>query len=176
MVKRAFLIGFMGSGKTTIGRHLAKDLKWQFLDLDAYIEKEEGRTIREIFAQEGEAAFRRIETEALAKVAQMESVVIAAGGGTPCNERNIEIMRHSGATVYIKVAPEELAKRLYSARENRPLIAQKTDDELLDYIKAKLSEREPFYSRAHMIVDGAALPFSTYATLVTYFPEEELSE
>ncbi len=166
----------MGCGKTTIGRRLAADLNWQFLDLDEYIERSQGRTIKEIFAADGEPAFRQIETDALRQVADMPRVVIAAGGGTPCNDRNIDIMRHAGATIYINVAPEELAKRLYSARANRPLIAQKTDDELLDYIRQKLAEREPFYRRAHMIVDGAALPFTAYASLVNMFPEEELAD
>ncbi len=174
MINRVYLLGFMGSGKTTIGRQLSRDLQWKFIDLDDYIEQREGLSIKEIFAQKGEEGFRRIETQALTEIAHIDGAVIAAGGGTPCFGTNMDTMRASGLTIYINVAPADLASRLRKAKDNRPLIAQKTDDELLGYITQKLQEREPFYRRAHMAVDGQHVPFSTYAQLVRMFPESEL--
>ncbi len=172
MVNRVYLIGFMGSGKTTIGKFLAIELSWKFLDLDQYIEEKERRTITQIFAEDGESGFRKIETEALNDVANMGNVIIACGGGTPCFGNNVDVMRRSGLTIYLSVTPEELTNRLKFAKRKRPLIANKSNEELLSYIKEKIAEREPFYSKAHLTVDGVSTPFSAYAGIVESWDAE----
>lgn len=174
MVKRLFLVGYMGCGKTTIGKFVARDMQWKFIDMDAFFEKKHSCTISEYFAKHGENGFREAERKVVAELSTAEYAVIACGGGAPCFFDNMRIMNASGATIYINVAPEELANRLKLAKANRPLLAQKSDEELLAHITSQLAEREKFYRQAHMIVDGVALPMQAYRTLVEMFPEENL--
>ena len=174
MVKRVFLIGFMGGGKTTIGKFVAKDMGWQFIDMDSYIEECQRKTISSIFSEAGENGFRDIERKAVAELCEKENIIVATGGGAPCFFDNMEAMNRSGLTVYLNVDAPTLCNRLKNARAHRPLLADKTDDELLDYITQKLQEREPYYSKARMIVDGDKLPFSMYKNLIEYFPDDEI--
>ena len=111
-MERIFLIGFMGSGKTTLGKALAQKLGVDFIDLDLYIETRYHKTVREIFAESGEERFRQIEKSLLHEVADFENVIIAAGGGTPCFFDNIDYMNGHGTCVYLKASVEELCKRL----------------------------------------------------------------
>ncbi len=173
MISRIFLVGFMGCGKSTIGKHIAKDLGWNFIDMDNYFEQKHNCTISDFFAQHGEDEFRRAENGVLKELSTMCNTVIATGGGAPCFFDNMDIMRKAGLTIYINVDPTDLAKRLRNAKSNRPLIAQKTDDELLNYITTKVAEREPYYSKAHIVVDGEHLPFSAYRTLIEMYNESE---
>ena len=174
-VERVYLIGFMGSGKSTIGRFIGTDIGWKCIDMDHVFEKEHNCTISHFFETHGEQAFREEEGKILQKLSTEKNIIISTGGGTPCHNNNMEIMKSTGLTIYIQVDPEELKKRLSSAKETRPLLSAKKEDELLQYIKTKLSEREPFYNRAHMIVDGVALPFYSYKMLIELFPAEELN-
>lgn len=172
MVKRVFLVGFMGSGKSTIGKYIANDMKWEFIDMDNYFEKKHNCTIKEYFAQYGEDQFRVAENEVVKELSTAENAVIATGGGAPCYYDNMDIMNSAGATIYINVEPEDLANRLSKAKSKRPLLADKSDEELLDYIKSKLGEREEHYRKAKMVVDGEHMPFSAYITLIEMLPEE----
>ncbi|MCH5305109.1 MAG: shikimate kinase [Rikenella sp.] len=148
-----FLVGFMGCGKTTLGRPLAGKLGCRFVDLDRCIEEGEGRTIGEIFAAQGEAHFRTLEHTYLQQViAGNEDAVVATGGGTPCFYDNMALMNASGITVYLKFAPGRLAERLRTARTQRPLVAGKSPEELLAYIEATLAEREAYYGQANVVV------------------------
>lgn len=165
----------MGCGKSTIGKYVARDMGWEFIDMDSYFEAKHQCTIKEYFAQHGEDGFREAERAVVAELAQRTNVVVATGGGAPCFFNNMEVMNRAGLTIYINVEPHNLAKRLRGAKSERPLIAQKTDDELLGYITDKLQERTPFYRMAHMVVDGEALPFASYKPLVETFPEEFLN-
>jgi len=174
MINRVFLVGFMGSGKSTIGRYISSDMKWRFIDMDDYFEKKHQCTIKEFFAKHGEDQFRVAENEVVRELTSLENVVIATGGGAPCYYDNMDIMNAAGLTIYIDVQPSDLANRLKKAKANRPLLADKSDDELLQYIESKLAERESHYRKAHMVVDGENLPFSTYKTLIQMFPEENL--
>jgi shikimate kinase len=151
---RIFLIGYMGSGKTTIGKLLAKQLGFTFLDMDAYIEEKYFKTISQIFATHGETYFREIERKCLHEVALFENTVIATGGGTPCFYDNMEVMNTAGTTVYLKYSAEELANRLSSAANKRPLIAEKKGDELLEFISKTLLTREVFYNKAQHLIFG----------------------
>ena len=172
-MERIFLVGYMGSGKSTIGRYLAHDMGWKFIDMDHYFEEKHQCTIGQYFEKYGEDGFREAERAVVEELCSVKKAVVATGGGAPCFFDNMEKMVKAGATIYISVEPEILATRLRMAKANRPLIAQKTDDELLAYIKEKLSEREPFYRKAKLIVDGERLPFSTYKLLIENMPFDE---
>jgi len=151
---RIFLIGFMGSGKTTYGRELAERSGKVFIDLDEVIEAEAGKKIPEIFATEGEERFRVLEHEALRRIlAATDEAVIAVGGGTPCYFNNMDLMNDAGTTVYLKHPPEALADYLEEEPGKRPLIAGMDKEELRTYIAGKLKEREPYYRQARIILE-----------------------
>lgn len=145
---RIFLIGYMGAGKTTLGRALAKELKIEFIDLDNYIEERLCKSISQIFAEKGEEGFREIERRMLHEAGEFENVVISTGGGTPCFFDNIEYMNRQGATVFLDVPVERLFIRLSIARKKRPLIMGKSDEELHCFIAEQLAKRLPHYSKA----------------------------
>ncbi len=145
---RIFLTGYMGSGKTTLGRALAADLNVQFIDLDHYIEQRYRKTIAQLFAENGEDGFREIERRMLHEVGEFEDVIISTGGGTPCFFDNIEFMNAQGTTIYLDVPVERLFIRLCIARSKRPLIKNKDDEELRAFIIEQLEKRAPHYSKA----------------------------
>ena len=145
---RIFLIGYMGAGKTTLGRALAAELGVEFIDLDCYIEERFRKTISQIFAEKGEEEFRNIERRMLHEVGEFENVIISTGGGTPCFFDNIEYMNAQGTTVYLDVPVERLHIRLSIAKGKRPLIKDKNDEELMTFITEQLAKRAPHYSKA----------------------------
>ena len=145
---RIFLTGYMGAGKTTLGRALAAEIGVPFIDLDHYIEKRYCKTIAQLFAERGEEGFREIERRMLHEVGEFEDVIISTGGGTPCFFDNIEYMNAQGTTVYLDVPVERLFIRLSIARNKRPLIKEKNDEELLAFITEQLAKRAPHYSKA----------------------------
>ena len=147
-MRRIFLIGYMGAGKTTLGRALAKDMDMQFIDMDSYIETRFCKTISSIFAEKGEEGFREIERRILHEVGEFEDVIISTGGGTPCFFDNVEYMNGQGTTVFLDVPEERLFIRLSIARNNRPLIKEKNDEELKGFIAEQLGKRRPHYEKA----------------------------
>ena len=149
-----FLVGYMGCGKSTLGKKLAINLNYDFIDLDNYIEEQEGRTIKEIFADDGEEYFRKLERVYLHRVIDTENVVISSGGGTPCFFDNMDQMNEYGLTVYINMHPKALIPRLKLSELYRPLIDNMEGEELLDYVYKTLREREGFYHKAHKVVAG----------------------
>ena len=151
---RIFLIGYMGSGKTTLGRKLAKILQHQFIDLDQYIEEHEGRSITHIFEEDGEDCFRKLERVYLHKVINEDDVVISTGGGTPCFFDNMDQMNEYGKTIYINMHPKALFPRLKSSKCNRPLLEWKEEKGMLDYVFKTLQSREKYYHKAKKIVMG----------------------
>lgn len=152
-VIRIYLIGYMGVGKTTIGKKLAQFFDIGFIDLDKFIESKYHKTVPELFAERGESAFRLIEQKSLAEVSDIENVVISTGGGTPCFFDNVALMNQSGITVYIQAEPEELAARLQASKTVRPIIAEQQKDELISFITNHLSEREKFYNQAQIVYE-----------------------
>lgn len=151
---KIYLVGFMGCGKSTIGKRLAKKIKYNFIDLDNFIEEKAGNTISEIFSKYGEAEFRRLETKYLKEASELENVIISTGGGVPCFANNIEIMKQSGTIIYLQLDNKSLANRLRnSKKQDRPLIAGMSDTELDNFIFTKMHEREPFYNQADLIVN-----------------------
>lgn len=149
-----FLIGFMGSGKTTVGKKLAKKLKFEFIDLDSLIEQNEKSTVTEIFEKKGEAFFREIEHKTLISLFSKKQVAISCGGGTPCFFDAINLMNEVGKTIYLKMSSEAIFSRLYHAKVKRPLINNMNDDELRNFITSKLEEREPIYAKAKIICNA----------------------
>ncbi|NPA37913.1 MAG: shikimate kinase [Chlorobi bacterium] len=161
-----YLIGFMGCGKSTLGRHLAKALGWKFIDLDDHFENKFRTTVPLFFKEFGERGFRDAERAALLDMENEEKAVVAAGGGTPCFFDNMDFMNRTGITIYMQVSPEELARRLSEARVVRPLVQGKTGEELLAYIREKLAEREPFYNKAKIIADASKLNLDGYLRIL----------
>jgi shikimate kinase len=156
---RIFLIGFMGSGKSTVGERLAALEQLSFADLDQLIEKKEQKKISEIFSISGEQHFRILEEQMLNEwISQNQSGILACGGGTPCFGENMEKMRQNGITVYLEVDEENLAKRLHYDRESRPLLKNLSPDELLHDISKRLQSRLPFYRKAQISVNAIGTP------------------
>lgn len=147
----------MGSGKSTLGVKLARKIHYDFVDMDALIEETAGMTIPGIFKELGEEVFRKWEHDILLELCSKEKVVISTGGGAPCHNEMMQIMNDHGTTVYLKLSPEALKNRLLNSRTERPLIKGKTDEDMLDYIRSKLAEREYYYTQAIHSVDGADL-------------------
>ncbi len=152
-----FLIGFMGSGKTTLGRKLAARMDYEFIDLDHKLEQQVELSIAEYFTLFGEDPFRKLESEVLKKTVYPENAIISTGGGLPYFFDNMEWMNANGRTVYIKLSPKTLADRLENGKEERPLLQEKHGEALIAFIEQKLGERESFYSQANIIVDGLSL-------------------
>lgn len=152
-MKRIILIGYMGSGKTTVGRALAKDLGLQFYDLDWYIESRRRKTIPQLFAERGEEGFREIEHNMLHEVAEFEDIVLSCGGGTPCFYDNIDYMNSLGEVIWLKADPEVLYKHLLMGKTERPLLKGKSPEELIIFIREQLEKREPFYSKARHVLN-----------------------
>ena len=146
---RIILVGYMGSGKTTVGKALAEALGLSFYDLDWCVESRYHRTVPQLFAERGEEGFRELERRLLHEVAEFEDIVLACGGGTPCFFDNMDFITSQAQTVYLKATPETLAMHLRMGKVERPLIKGKTPEQLTDYIRESLAQREPFYSRAH---------------------------
>ena len=145
---RIYLIGYMGSGKSTLGRRLSKHLDLQFVDMDHYIEERNCKTVPQIFAEEGESEFRKKERKALEELAEFTHIVIATGGGAPCFFDNIDLMNKSGKTVYLNINPKILADRLLTSKTERPLIKGKSREELVTFIDETLRKRNEFYLQA----------------------------
>ena len=152
-MRRIILIGYMGSGKTTVGKALSKETGMMFYDLDWYIESRMRKTVSQIFAEKGEEAFRKIEYNMLHEVAEFEDVIISCGGGTPCFFDNMDYLNQQGDVVYLKATPETLYKHLLMAKIERPLLKDKSPEELIAYITEHLKERAPFYEKAHYTLD-----------------------
>ncbi len=145
---RIYLIGYMGSGKSHLGRKFSEHLGVQFVDMDQYIEERNYKTIPQIFAEEGEAEFRKKERKALEELSEFTDIVIATGGGAPCFFDNIDLMNNSGKTIYLNIAPKILAYRLMKSKTERPLIKGKTREELVAFIDETLKKRNEFYKQA----------------------------
>lgn len=143
----------MGAGKTTIGKNFSKELNIPFYDLDWYIENRMHKTIKQIFNEYGEKEFRKIEHNMLHEVAEFENVIISCGGGTPCSFDNMDYMNQQGKTVYLKASPEVLYGHLMMGKTVRPLLLNKTQDEIKKFIQKQLEQREQYYSKAKYTLD-----------------------
>lgn len=151
------LLGYMGSGKSTIGKELATSLDYSFLDLDDYISDKEKSSISKIFKTKGEIYFRKKETEYLIEVLNSsENIVLALGGGTPCYGKNMDLILNNinVTSFYLKLSIPLLSKRLFIEREKRPLISHlNTETELLEFIGKHLFERIQYYSQSQFTLN-----------------------
>jgi shikimate kinase len=136
-----------------VGKALSKETGMMFYDLDWYIESRMRKTVSQIFAERGEEGFRQIEYNMLHEVAEFENVIISCGGGTPCFFDNMDYLNQQGDVVYLKATPETLYKHLLMAKVERPLLKDKSPEELIAYITDHLKERAPFYEKAHYTLD-----------------------
>lgn len=150
---RIILIGYMGAGKTTVGKQLADDLGLMFYDLDWYITSRMHRTVAQIFEESGEEGFRKMEHNMLHEVAEFENVVLSCGGGTPCFFDNMDYLNRQGETVYLKATPEVLYAHLKMGKTVRPLLLNKTPEEVEAFVKEQLAQREPYYLKAKHVLD-----------------------
>lgn len=150
---RIIIIGYMGAGKTTVGNALSRQLGIPFYDLDWYIETRMHKSVAQIFEEKGEEGFRKIEYNMLHEVAEFENVIISTGGGTPCFFDNMDYLNQQGDTIYLKATPEVLYAHLKMGRTVRPLLLNKTPEQMQAFISEQLSLREPFYSKARHTLD-----------------------
>lgn len=157
MNKRIYLIGFMGSGKSTFGKKLAKELALPFIDLDKEVEIKAKCSITDIFKYLGEDTFRKMESDTLHELSEREEFVMATGGGTPCYFNNIDFINKKGKSIYIELDIQSIYNRLSQAKNIRPTIKDKKEEELMQFIKDKLKEREPIYKQAAVTINGLSV-------------------
>lgn len=151
-MKRVILVGFMGCGKSTLGKKLANKLNVPFIDSDHEIEGHFQKSIGELFAEHGESHFRELEAEYIEALDLREDFVLATGGGMPCFGDNMDRLNNTGTTFYLERSPKELAHRLSNAKAQRPLISGMEKEELLEFIENKLQERDEYYKKAKVIL------------------------
>ena len=161
-----YLVGYMGSGKSTIGRQLAGRIGYTHLDLDDFFEETYRISIMNFFRKYDEAAFRKIESSMLQKTVGFENQVISTGGGTPCFHNNMELINRHGLSVYIRMHPKSLFTRLKHAKRPRPRTSSLNDDALMERILEDLSSREEFYEQAHISVKGESIDMNALTEIV----------
>lgn len=153
--QKIFIIGFMGSGKSTVGKKLARFLNFRFIDLDREIELEAGCSIPKIFGESGEEYFRKMEQETLCKVISLqENIVVSTGGGTPCYFDNIKLINNSGISIYLKMEVSALCHRVQNSTVNRPLLKDLDEEAQKTKVEELLTERSVFYEQAGIMVNG----------------------
>ena len=164
-----FLLGFMGSGKSSLGRRIANKLGRDFVDLDELIEEKEGKSITEIFSEKGESYFREIETKTLNDLISELECVVSLGGGAPCSELNLSFIGSNGMSIYIKEPEDILFGRLRDKKQDRPLIADLSDDQLKQFITDKLSKREKFYTKADFTYEKSKTSWPFLITQIEHY-------
>jgi len=149
-----YLVGYMGSGKSTVGKRLAKALGIPWIDLDHEIESKFKISVAGFFSKYGESAFREAEHKILQQISATAEAVVSTGGGVPCFHNNMELMNNTGLTIYLDVPPETILSRIGPHARKRPLFQQMNGDNILEKISAHLTSREMYYRQAQMIIDG----------------------
>ena len=173
-MKAIILIGYMCVGKTTIGKELAKRRGQMFYDLDWYIEERFRKRVPQIFAEEGEEAFRKKERNMLHEVAEFENVVVSCGGGTPCFFDNIDYMNQAAEVIYLKASPETILSHLKISKGKRPLLEGMSPDELQTFVTDQIQTREDFYLRARHVVDVDVLDSAEKINRLVELIEKEI--
>lgn len=164
--RKVYIIGFMGSGKTTTGKKLASMLGWSFIDLDKKIEEYTGKKIPELFSQYGEDYFRKTESDVLRTLKSHTDTVISTGGGAPCHSDNMDFMLENGLTLYLKLTPAQLKARLSESKGERPLLKDIDIGNLQSFIENKLTLREKYYCRAEIQIEGFDRDYTFLYSLV----------
>ncbi|MEK0423020.1 MAG: hypothetical protein RLZ95_930 [Bacteroidota bacterium] len=164
--EKIFLIGMMGSGKSFWTKKIAKWIKSAGYDLDSLIEMNEEKTITEIFNEDGEEYFRKTESKILKWFKEKKKYVLATGGGTPCNQDNIDFMKKEGIIIWLDEPIDVLVHRLSFGKEHRPLIAHLNDQELGNFLQTKLLERQPFYQQANYKLTGDKITEAAFKKII----------
>jgi len=167
---RIYLIGYMGSGKTTVGNKLARLLDYQFIDLDEIFEEKYHIKIADFFEKYDEHTFREIESTLIKGTEQIDNVVISTGGGAPCFKDNLSWMKSLGLTVYLQMSIPALVNRLTNAKRVRPLLKDMNDEELTNFASKQLRERDTFYKEAQIIINGENCKIETLARSIKLHP------
>ena len=163
---RIYLVGYMGAGKSTTSKRLAHQLGWEAYDTDRLFEERYKISINDFFHKYDAALYRRLETQILHETLALDNAVIATGGGTPCFNDNMEWMNLHGFTVFLKISPESAIIRLSQSKVKRPILIDKSPEELAEFIKTNYAERLPFYEQAQLIFKGENCDVETLATLI----------
>lgn len=152
-MKNIILVGMMSSGKTTLGKKLARALNYQFVDLDKLIEADQGMEISTIFAQKGEPYFREVERRILKETSKKQGIVLASGGGTPCFFDNMQVIKQMGVSIFLDVAAEDLARRIENhGKDDRPILSGSTS--LVDTLRNRINDRLSYYQQADITLKG----------------------
>lgn len=172
---KLFLVGYMGCGKSSLGKKIAKAMGIRFIDTDAEVESREGATIADIFHYEGEEYFRKSERYIIEELAASdEDMVISTGGGVPLWEDNMEVMNQSGVTLYLKRTAEQIASRLSPhGREKRPKLRGLNDEELVAFMRENMAQREPYYCKATLTIDCTPMSDAELVTMIKEYINEQ---
>lgn len=172
---KLFLVGYMGCGKSSLGKKIAKAMGIRFIDTDAEVESREGATIADIFHYEGEEYFRKSERYIIEELAASdEDMVISTGGGVPLWEDNMEVMNQSGVTLYLKRTAEQIASRLSPhGREKRPKLRGLNDEELVVFMRENMAQREPYYCKATLTIDCTPMSDTELVTMIKEYIDEQ---
>ena len=154
---KIYLIGMMGSGKTKLGKKLAKAIAYNFIDVDAFIEEKEGKSIAALFQDIGEEKFRELEHHTIKALQELDNIVISTGGGLPCYHNNMALINNNGMSIYLKAEPALLKSRLINKKETRPLISRIPDEDLQKHLEDLLKKRKGFYEKASIHISAMNL-------------------
>jgi len=168
-----FIVGYMGSGKSTFGKRLARQMDYDFIDLDKLFEETYKICISNFFIKYGEEMFRKIEHELLMKHLGHSNSVVSCGGGTPCYFDNMDLMNAAGLTVYLSLTPAALVNRLENSRKERPLLQKLPGTDLLEKISNHLQQRESYYLQAQMVVDGLSINIEETTTKILHVLQQQ---
>lgn len=168
-IERIYLIGYMGCGKTTLGKLLAHRTGYNFLDTDQLIEERYKLNIYDFFHNQGEDEFRKLEHEILLETFHMSRVIVSTGGGTPCYYNNMNLLNQYGFSIYLQMPPQLLYERLKKTKRARPLTAGQNEGELLEFIRENLKEREYYYKQAAVSVASFNLKAKDLETMINHY-------
>lgn len=161
---RIFLVGFMFSGKSTVGKKLASIMGYDFIDTDKYYEDKYKISIFDFFEKFGEEMFRKFEHEILKELVVKDNVIISTGGGLPCFNENMELINDKGISIYLEMPFKAIINRQKNSKQKRPLLQNKTQEEIEEYLKDLLTKREPIYQKSKITIDAQNIDFTALKT------------
>lgn len=168
-MNKVYLIGFMGVGKSTVGKKLAAKLGYQFIDTDVIFQEKFRLNIDSFFTKYGEKLFRKLEYEILKSTLNKENCIISTGGGLPCYLDAMNLINNNGVSIYLEMNPDAIFSRLKNSKQKRPLILNKTEKVLIDYIKKKLEERNPIYTKATLTLPALSINTNSLIKKLSYY-------
>ncbi|MGM0613100.1 MAG: shikimate kinase [Bacteroidota bacterium] len=169
---RIYLLGYMGSGKSTLGKRLANLMNYNFMDTDQVFEQYFQTSINDFFQHSGEKLFRQYEQQILHDTFYLQDTIISLGGGTPCYFDNMEKIRKNGLSIYLRMPPKAIQKRLLETKRQRPLTSGLNENELLQQIEQNLPKREYYYEQADLCVSGLNLKPTDIVKIISYYQNQ----